>query len=556
MTFHHLFVRVAALAACMFVAASALAGRVTLKDGTVLEGTVIKQSDGYWVKTADGQTRRVKTAEVKSVDLGATPARPPTGITVKSPGGAGAGAAAPAAPAGKTSANFAATQFKANAVDSPMAAVALWQEFLDAEPAGDDLKAARAEMQKWKGLADGGAEKIKGRWVGGDERKKILEKAMAVNKEAMELMRNQQTLQAVKKLEEAAAVYPNSYQTNFLLGYLMMLQHQEEKAIKYFEAALRQRPNAPECLGNIGLALMGKGKRINGEAIAMLLKAAEAGDTKPIAQNLVTAVALTPPNMRNSKVYQQAEQSARLLASKYGIGGATPQFILVPIGPDRSKGPGEGFDPEDALVGTSSGTGFLIARDGLILTNRHVVDGAKTLMVVLNGNKQKSAEVVVIDDEQDLALIRIKGAEGELPFLSLSAPDSPADGAECTVMGFPLIDRLGAAIKVTRGIISSGSQRSAAGMPDVLVDAKVNPGNSGGPILDRHGNVMAIVSMKSLSSATEESYGLGISAGRVRQFLAKNKVTAAAGAAGATPLSAEEIAAKVKPAAVCIIATR
>ena len=71
-------------------------------------------------------------------------------------------------------------------------------------------------------------------------------------------------------------------------------------------------------------------------------------------------------------------------------------------------------------------------------------------------------------------------------------------------MGYPLLDRLGAAIKVTRGIVSSGAagatRRSLVG-PDVIFDAKVNPGNSGGPILDRHGNVMAIVSMKTIASA-------------------------------------------------------
>ena len=89
----------------------------------------------------------------------------------------------------------------------------------------------------------------------------------------------------------------------------------------------------------------------------------------------------------------------------------------------------------------------------------------------------------------------------------------------------------------------------------MLIDAKVNPGNSGGPILDRHGNVMAIVSMKSLATATEESYGMGISAGRIRKFLEKNNVKVDAGKEARGGLSAEDIAAKVKPAAVCILAT-
>jgi S1-C subfamily serine protease len=229
---------------------------------------------------------------------------------------------------------------------------------------------------------------------------------------------------------------------------------------------------------------------------------------------------------------------------------------------DEKKGPPGG---DGVAAGMSSGTGFVISADGLILTNRHVVDGGKALMVIMPDASstsgggatpaQKSAEVVVIDDEQDLALIRVKLDPGtKLPFVRLSGADNPADGAECTVMGYPLLDRLGAAIKITRGIVSS-SAAGSAGAADVLIDAKVNPGNSGGPILDRYGNVMAIVSMKSLATATEESYGMGISAGRIRKFLEKNAVKVDAGADGADVLSAQDIAAKVKPAAVCILAT-
>ena len=91
---------------------------------------------------------------------------------------------------------------------------------------------------------------------------------------------------------------------------------------------------------------------------------------------------------------------------------------------------------------------------------------------------------------------------------------------------------------------------------DVIFDAKVNPGNSGGPILDRHGNVMAIVSMKTIASALEDTYGLGISAGHIRKFLDKNKIKSDAARDEGASLSAEEIAAKVKPAAVCILATK
>jgi S1-C subfamily serine protease len=202
----------------------------------------------------------------------------------------------------------------------------------------------------------------------------------------------------------------------------------------------------------------------------------------------------------------------------------------------------------------SSGTGFLVNDDGLIVTNRHVVKGAKTLLVLMNDHKQVSAEVVTIDEEQDLALVKIKVTDArKTPFVHLAVADNPGDGAECTVMGFPLIDRLGAAIKITRGIVSSGSAREEGA--DIVTDAKVNPGNSGGPMLDRNGFVMGVVTMKSANSRFEDSYGMAISAGKVRKFLAKNSVKVTPGVAVGAGMSAEEIAAKVKPATVCIICT-
>src|SRR4051794_22053046 len=76
------------LALVLTLTPAARGGRVTLKDGTVLEGTVIKTSDGYWVKGADGQTHKVKADEVDSLDNGTGASKP-----------AAAGASAPARPA-------------------------------------------------------------------------------------------------------------------------------------------------------------------------------------------------------------------------------------------------------------------------------------------------------------------------------------------------------------------------------------------------------------------------------------------------------------------------
>lgn len=529
--------------ALLQVAHTSRADKVTLKDGSVIYGTVIPQGKDYWIKTEAGEKQIVPKESVKSIQKGVRSSgggKP--GNATKTPGATGRRKPVP---------TLATATSRARVVTKPIAAVAIWQEFLDTKPKGDELKQARAEMAKWQKLADSDAERIKGKWVGGPELKAILAKAENLSNEGIELMQNDQTLAAIKKFQESVEIYPNSFRGQFSLGRLMMLQDKTADAQKYFDAALKLNPNCPEVLANLGLLQYRKKQYV--KAIQLLHKAAQGRDSEPIVINLCSAIMAAPPRIRSGNAVKPALEAANLLSRKYNI--QPGQFVIVPMHEDDLS-VGEG----DAIAGAmSSGTGFIIGTDGLVLTNRHVVDKGKTFMVMLNDDTKVSAEVVVMDEDQDLALIRLKNDEGEdgvkkeFPTVRFCEADAPADGADCIVMGFPMIDRLGANIKITRGIISSGAARAAG--PDVVIDARVNPGNSGGPILDKDGNVMAIVSMKSLSNAMEDSYGLGISAGNIRKFLEKNNVEMEVGDPSPTPLSAEQIAAKVKPATVCILAT-
>ena len=256
----------------------------------------------------------------------------------------------------------------------------------------------------------------------------------------------------------------------------MILSDKNPDAIRYFENALRLNPKSPEALNNMGVAYMRQRQFIDG--INCLYKAADYGDSKPLCQNLVNGINTIPPVARNTPKIKPMMEAASLLASKYGVGGPSGTLTIVGLSPKSE----EGGPDDETHGGISSGTGFFINDAGLILTNRHVVKGARTLMVLMNGKKQASAEIVMIDDDQDLALIKLKTVKDKTPFVHLAKTDNPGDGAECTVMGFPLIDRLGAGIKITRGIVSSGTARQQGA--DIVTDAKVNPGNSGGPMLD------------------------------------------------------------------------
>lgn len=499
-----------------------LADTLTLQDGTVIEGTVIKQGSGYWVKTPDGRSRVIPEDNVKSHKTGKV-----------------------ATPATGASANFNTTRRKAELVDVPLAAITIWQTFIDAkpEPSAVDLEAARAELARWQKLDEGKAEKINGRWIAGEERTALIEKVKKLSEEAQEMLKNNQTIIAIRKLEEANKLYPDP-EVTFSLGFLALRSDKHSDAIRYFQQGLKLSPSNVGAMNNLAVALVAK-EDFPG-ALDMFYKAALKGDTHQVAQNLVNIVAIAAlKRLPENGVLKEAREASKLLASKYRIAGSIPSFLLIPPW-QRVAATGKDDELANAM---SSGTGFIITAEGLVLTNRHVVDRGKMFLVILPGNVRKSAELVAIDPEQDLALLRIK-SEGKFPVVEFGDSALPNLGAACFVMGYPLLDRMGMNIKITQGVVSDVAPAKPA---DIVTDAKVNPGNSGGPLINAHGQIMGIVTMKTMASAMEDSYGMAISAARIQKFLARNKIIITPTPPGKEALNAEAVATKLKPATVCIL---
>jgi S1-C subfamily serine protease len=139
-----------------------------------------------------------------------------------------------------------------------------------------------------------------------------------------------------------------------------------------------------------------------------------------------------------------------------------------------------------------TGSGFLINDQGEILTNNHVVTGSRDISVTLSDHKKYKATTLGIDARNDLALIKID-ANRKLPFLHLGDSDNLQVGQKVLAIGNPF----GLEGTLTTGIVSSlgRSLRGDSGtmLEDMIqTDAAINPGNSGGPLLDSHGNVIAI----------------------------------------------------------------
>ena len=140
----------------------------------------------------------------------------------------------------------------------------------------------------------------------------------------------------------------------------------------------------------------------------------------------------------------------------------------------------------------SSGTGFLIEPDGYILTNHHVIAGAQRIGVALSNASKHPAEVVAIDDYKDLALLKIEGKD--LPVAAIGSSHRAEVMDHVMVLGFPLIDDVGPELSISDGRINS--IREGGRIPWFQIDANVNPGNSGGPLVNDRGEVIGIAVAK------------------------------------------------------------
>lgn len=152
-----------------------------------------------------------------------------------------------------------------------------------------------------------------------------------------------------------------------------------------------------------------------------------------------------------------------------------------------------------------AGSGFIINKDGHILTNNHVVEKADKITVTLADNQQVDAKLIGTDPQSDVALIKIDVA-GDLPTIPLGNSEALEVGEWVIAIGNPF----GLSQTVTVGVVSA-TGRSRVGINEyenfIQTDAAINPGNSGGPLLNIHGEVVGINS--ALYSRTGGYMGIG-----------------------------------------------
>jgi putative serine protease PepD len=193
---------------------------------------------------------------------------------------------------------------------------------------------------------------------------------------------------------------------------------------------------------------------------------------------------------------------------------------------DANVGPSVVFIKSQESGALASGTGFVIDKNGTIVTNSHVVAGAQSVTVRFEKDKGKSvpAEVLGTDLSSDLAVLRVDASNTQkLRPLSLANSDSVQVGDLAVAIGYPL----GLDQTVTQGIVSAvnGSPiKSPNGFSIdkvIQTDAPINPGNSGGPLLDAAGRVIGINSQIATAAAGGGNVGIGfaVPSNTVRQVV-------------------------------------
>lgn len=242
-------------------------------------------------------------------------------------------------------------------------------------------------------------------------------------------------------------------------------------------------------------------------AIVMVLVLAWSGNMRRgEAQDIISSPQASGELVKPASWFQAQPMSFADLAQKVQsavVNISTSKKMRGPrmMMPFPHMGPGDPFDQffEKFFEGMpkeqtqrSLGSGFVIDKNGTILTNNHVVSQADEIEVQLSDGKKYKGKVVGVDEKTDIAVIRIK-ADKELPYVELGSSKEMRPGDWVMAIGNPF----GLEHTVTIGVVSAVG-RAIGGGPYakfIQTDASINPGNSGGPLFNLKGEVIGINTM-------------------------------------------------------------
>lgn len=326
--------------------------------------------------------------------------------------------------------------------------------------------------------------------------------------------------------------------------------------------------------GNWGLAMVGPAAdRMSGQQITIMVDEQVLHVAVPRRlPNGLTIIGQLPANRMGAVAsgrtltFKAAATSAEFSLAGAGAALAAASKCAVAVREAAARSPGglPSIGGNEASGGSSpkvsAGTGFYVSKSGEVLTNAHVVQGCATIGVKGHGDTTfRQARVKASDAKRDLALISAEASPGGGAPAVLAWRREARLGEQVAIFGFPYLGALASSGTFTRGDVTA-----LAGVADnnahFQLSAPVQPGNSGGPVVDDRGQVVGIVVAKlnalavaRISRDIPQNVNFAIKSGEALSFMEANGVTASVANAGTKPLSGPDLAERLRDGAVLVM---
>lgn len=406
------------------------------------------------------------------------------------------------------------------------------------------------QMKQWRDMAKKEMVRLGRRWVSKKEAERARERASDKIDQAIEFLRLSNGSLAEMALRDASKSDPSSPEAELVMGLIhSLVDGNDAKAVRCFQECLRRDPGNVAILNN--LAVSEFFSRRYSESFRHWSEAAELSpETKVISQNLASALSLASRrdiNASKKSITKAGEIYTRLLKDYDHERPDKIKFYFIP--PDRLKSSSSDSytGSKGELISVGSGSGFVVA-PGIILTNEHVIEDAEGLLIIdpNDSSKRLPAEVIAYSIADDLAIVRCSSLKAEPVKLS---PIIPNRGSDIMVLGYPLGPQFGMNLKATRGSVVALPTNEPDSM--CLYDALTNPGNSGGPLVDQFGRVVAVV--KAITGDIGGVYGAAIPMERALDFLKLQGISVTIEQRGESLLDWPEVDSRIAPSTVLIL---
>jgi S1-C subfamily serine protease/Tfp pilus assembly protein PilF len=383
----------------------------------------------------------------------------------------------------------------AQAATATFQAVAEYEKFAIAEPTRDDLTRALAKALTGRTDRPGNWEEY-GNYNRAEPARQAVEGARPMIASKMDLGI------AIFQLKKALKAHPDAVPVHFFLAEAQRLNDQGEAAEENYVGVVKADAGRTDlsCLSLNALAGMLAAKDRGTAALHCLAASLYLDRANP--KTLAQAI----PLLKKNKFDTEADRFAKLASS---VAAVVPGEL--PALPKPGKA--EKLDSADLYrkavwsvvlikTGKGSGSGVCVGAKDIILTNHHVIDGGGEIEVYPFIVKDKSpvrlpmvrASVVFQSEKHDVAVLKLEKAPDTLEPLLVAAM-SPSPGERVYAIGSPGLGREILEQSISQGLVSSKS-RNIEGVPYLQHSAAVNPGNSGGPLLDEFGHVVGVVTLK------------------------------------------------------------